>query len=93
MSKNWVESISLHNITNQDFERFALNIIEFEAETHKKEIYKEKTGFPFLNEYVRMRSDFRFVFDAIAPYGIYDSTFTFIEVKKQASRLIVRLIR
>ena len=87
MGYNWDESISLHNLSNQDFERFALNIIEFEAETHKKVIYKENTGFPFLSEFENKRSEFRFVFDAIAPNGIYDSAFTFIEVKKTSQQI------
>lgn len=82
MNKDFDKMFSLHNLSSLDFERFALNIIEYEAASQKKEIYRENRGAQLLVDSFNLENKYRFVFDAIAPHGIYDSRLTFVEVRK-----------
>lgn len=91
MSKSLSELSSIRQLPASDFEKFALNILQLEAEARGKELYKDISGTQFLKQFFDLEDEYRLGFDAIAPFGIDDSAFTFIEVKK-TSRLISEAI-
>ena len=91
MNKSLSELSSIRQLPALDFEKFALNILQLEAEARGKELYKDISGTQFLKQFFHLEGEYRLGFDAIAPFGIDDSASTFIEVKK-TSRLVSEAI-
>ena len=69
-------------LSGLDFERFVLTILQLEAKARNKKIYKGDAAARVLKDFLRLKYIYGFRFDAVAPEGIYDSSFTIIEVKK-----------
>ena len=81
------ELFPLRNLSETDFERFALNIIGFEVRARQKDLLKGNEAYKLIDKEFDLKSGVKLMPDAVAPSGVDDSSFTVIEVKK-TNRLI-----